>query len=157
MKKLILIGLMVFLGNTNIMASDDGYSVNLRSVFVSQLMPRMVGVVSMHGYELGISEKTMDIANAIRNKIKPQLKPYIIQLKNLELEMLKLSLRKGTHDEIVTLIEIISRVKVKASLIQLECIEMAKSKYSKKDLKIIKEYLESNKKDMLVYHQVISG
>lgn len=156
MKKLILIGMMLFLGNS-IASADDGYIINKRAVFIAQMMPRMVGMVTMHGYEIGVSEKTMDIANNIRTKIKPQLKPLMKRMTKLELEIFELSFQKDTHKKISDLIAKIAQIKKKASLIQLECIEMAKDRYSQKDLKLIEKYFKSKKGYMLKYHNVTMG
>lgn len=157
MKKLILIGLMIFVVNCSASTVKDGYSVNARSIFIAQLMPRMVGIVTMHGYELGLSNETIDIANNIRMKIKPKLKEYLNQLEKLELQILELSLKNNVYNKMEDLIRKIAKLKTEASLLQLECVEMAKNKYSKQDLKKIKEYLNSNKEEMLIFHKVIKG
>ena len=132
MKKLILIGLIIFLGNCSASTVKDEYSVNVKSIFIAQLMPRMVGIVMMHGYELGLSNETMDIANKIRIKILPKLKESFNQLEKLELQILKLSLENNTHNKLVELTKQIAEIKTEASLIQLECIEMAKNKFIRK-------------------------
>ncbi|MEA1955492.1 MAG: hypothetical protein U9N02_03255 [Campylobacterota bacterium] len=158
-KKIITLSLAVGM-TTALMAKAevnkaDSYNIPIRSIFVSQMMPRFVGTTSMYGYDLKVSQKALDISNEIRPIIIDKLKPKMKKLKQLESKVFDLSLRKGTHNEIVTLLKKISNLKLEASLIQLECIEMYKKQVSKKDFELIKKFLEPKKKHMFKYVKIM--
>ena len=154
MKKILIIAIaLCFNGTTALLA--DGYSVPVRAAFASQMMPRFVGVSSIHGHEIGLSEKDSEIVSEIREVILPLLKPTMKKIKQLESKVFDLSLEKGTHKQIVALLEEIVKLKLEASLVHLKCIEMYKEKASKEDFEKVKAFLKTKKKDIFEHVNII--
>lgn len=154
MIKLLIVAMTLSLGSATTLLAD-GYSVPIRAVFVSQMMPRYIGVVSVHGYEIGLSEKSSDIESEIREVILPLLQPKMKKVKQLESKVFDLSLKKGTHKQIVVLLKEIAELKLEASLVQLKCIEMYKKKASKEDFEKVKAFLKTKKKDIFEHVNII--
>ncbi|MEA3330797.1 MAG: hypothetical protein U9Q29_03785 [Campylobacterota bacterium] len=154
MKKILIIAIaLCFNGATALLA--EGYSVPVRAVFASQMMPRFVGVSSIHGHEIGLSEKDSDIVSEIRGTIIALLKPKMKRVKELESKVFDLSLQKGTYEQIVPLLEEIAKVKLEASLVQLKCIEIYKDKVSDEDFEKVKAFLKTKKKDIFEHVNII--
>jgi hypothetical protein len=135
-------------------SSKGKYQVPKKSALSSQMMPRLVGTTLMHGYDLGVSSQTIEIASEIKSIIVPLLMPKIKKIAKLESKMFELSLNKSSKKEIERLLEEISRAKLEASIVQLKCVLMYKEKVSVKDFKKIKVFLQQNKKYMMKYHNV---
>ena len=155
MKKIIILSLAVGL-TTALTANQkinnpDNYIVPINSLFVSQMMPRYVGVTSIYGYDLRVSQGTLNITDKIRPIIINELKPKMKKLKQLESKIFDLSLKKDTHKEMVVLLKKISKLKLEASLIQLKCIEMYKEKVSKENFEKIKKFLKLKKEYIFKY------
>ncbi|MCK5294061.1 MAG: hypothetical protein KAJ49_05365 [Arcobacteraceae bacterium] len=152
MKKILIIA-TAFILNTALVASD--YIIPIKSIFASQMMPRYVGITSTVGYDLKISNKTLDIADEIRTIILPQLKPKMKKLTKLESKVFELSLKQNTHKQIVVLLEEIAELKFEASLVQLQCIELYKKRVSKKDFEKVKEFLKTKKDYIFKYVNIL--
>ena len=154
MMKMLMVVVGLSFGSATTL-SADGYSVPVRAVFVSQMMPRYVGTVSIHGAELGLSDKSFEAANEIRDIIMPMLKPIMKKVKKLENKVFELSLKKGTHEQIVKLLKEMATLKLDASLIQLKCIELYKEKASKEDFEKINKFLKTKKEEIMQHVNII--
>ncbi|RLA82825.1 MAG: hypothetical protein DRG78_06080 [Epsilonproteobacteria bacterium] len=165
-KKILTIGLSLGVA-TSLMAepnvprgdletkSEVQYKVPKKSALTSQMMPRLVGTTLMHGFDLKVSPKALEIATIIKSEIVPLLMPKIKEVAKLESKMFKLSLTKSSNKaEIIELLKKISKIKLEASIIQLKCVLMYKEKVSNKDFEIVQVFLQKNKEYMMRYHHI---
>ena len=118
------------------------------------MMPRMVGGTLSNMDRLKFSKKAVSTAWKIKEINQGKIIPKAMKIAKLEKELFDLSVQKGTKDQIKPLIKQIGQLKEEISFIQLDCIEMVKTQYPKKDLDKLLNFFKQNKDFMYQHHNV---
>jgi len=130
---------------------DDGifysrlaFKVPSKSIFISNMMPRMVGTAGKHGKQIGLSPATHAAAMKIRKMVHATLPAVAAKAAAIESQIFDAS-NAADFAKVDALLVELAAVKLEASRLQLECVRRTHAEYPEADLAKLLEFLRKNK------------
>ena len=121
-----------------------GYKVPNKSIFIANLMPRMVGTAGKHGKQIGLSPATQKAAMKIRKMVHATLPGIAAKAAAIESRIFDAS-NAADFAKVDALLVELAAVKLEASRLQLECVKRAHAEYPEADLAKLLAFLKKNK------------
>jgi ABC-type nitrate/sulfonate/bicarbonate transport system substrate-binding protein len=125
------------------------YRIAQNSPFLSQMMPRAVGAIQMHGADLGLSQKSVEVAMKVAKVIVPKVAIQSREIGKIEEKIFNLTLSEAPKAEIEKILETLSQKKLELSRVQTDCVKMVFEGLTKEDSEKIKAFFRKNKNLML--------
>ena len=130
--------------NDNIFYSRFDYKLDTPPIFISHVMPHLIGFALLYQEEIGLSNATVQEAKEIAKQTAPRIAALIEQVRQLELQVFDQSITRD-QEKFETLLGQLADVKKEASMVQWEAVQKGYNHFAPKEIKSIEEFLKKNR------------
>ena len=120
------------------------YKLNTPPIFMSYLMPHVIGFAILYQDEIGISDATVKEAKEISKQTAPRIASLAEEVRQLELQIFEQSITRN-KEKFEILLSQLKNARKEASLVQWDAVQKAYDRFFPEDMRAIEEFLKKNR------------
>lgn len=118
------------------------------AIFIASMPPCLIGVANQYGFDLGVSNSTLEKAKEFIEEAHKKVPTYKKQVRELEIALMKAS-KEERYADYEKLLGELGALKIKASLFHEQLVKRARKVFDKEDIKILDDFIITNQEIFL--------